>query len=206
MQTIATESSSKTSAPPHTMSFAGALATATDPAWDDDGLADDVATISYEQALRNHALSQPESPSLSHALHAPRAAAEVSTAPSPHDACYQRDPPGMRPLKTASVTIRLSEPDCRQLRDRAAEAGLTVSAYLRSCALEVESLRAQVKAALAQLENPAAAPTEQTHKPHGAPAWGGIFVAIWQWLRHLRLRRQPAIRLNPSNPFAPVRY
>jgi hypothetical protein len=38
-----------------------------------------------------------------------------------------------------------------QLRKRAADAGLSVSAYLRSCTFDAESLRAQVKDALARL-------------------------------------------------------
>ena len=49
-----------------------------------------------------------------------------------------------RNLKSASITIRLSKAECAQLRRRAAEAGLTVSAYLRSCTFEAESLRAEV--------------------------------------------------------------
>jgi hypothetical protein len=56
-----------------------------------------------------------------------------------------------RNLKSASITIRLSKVECTQLRIRAAEAGLTVSAYLRSCTFETESLRALVKDTLAQL-------------------------------------------------------
>lgn len=51
----------------------------------------------------------------------------------------------------ASVTLRMSRAECMQLKERAEEAGLTVSAYLRSCAFEVETLRAQVKQALAEL-------------------------------------------------------
>ena len=43
-----------------------------------------------------------------------------------------------RELRTASVTIRLSTAECARLHQRAAEAGLTVSAYLRSCMLEAE--------------------------------------------------------------------
>jgi hypothetical protein len=54
-------------------------------------------------------------------------------------------------LKSASITIRLSRAECAQLRQRAAEAGLTISAYLRSCAVEAESLRAQVMDTLAQM-------------------------------------------------------
>lgn len=53
--------------------------------------------------------------------------------------------------KSSSIHIRLSAPESAQLKQRAAEAGLTVSAYLRSCVLEAETLRAQVKQALAQL-------------------------------------------------------
>jgi hypothetical protein len=56
-----------------------------------------------------------------------------------------------RDLKCASITIRLSRTECAQLRKRAAEAGLTVSAYLRSCTFEVESLRGLVKDTMAQL-------------------------------------------------------
>jgi hypothetical protein len=56
-----------------------------------------------------------------------------------------------RDLKCASITIRLSEAECAQLRQRAAEAGLTVSAYLRSCTFEAESLRALVRETMAQL-------------------------------------------------------
>jgi hypothetical protein len=70
----------------------------------------------------------------------PRAAASVAAALD-------------RNVKCSSITIRLSKAECDQLRERAAEAGLTVSAYLRSCTLEVESLRAQVKEALAELRS-----------------------------------------------------
>jgi hypothetical protein len=44
------------------------------------------------------------------------------------------------------------------LRQRAAEAGLTISAYLRSCAFEVETLRAQVKQTIAEMRHAEPAP------------------------------------------------
>lgn len=59
-------------------------------------------------------------------------------------------------LRTVSVTIRLSKAECVRLHQRAAEAGVTVSAYLRSCTFEAEALRAQVKAVLAELRSAAA--------------------------------------------------
>ena len=58
-----------------------------------------------------------------------------------------------RNLKSTSITIRLSRTECLQLRQRAGEAGLTVSAYLRSCTFEAESLRALVKDTLAKLRS-----------------------------------------------------
>jgi predicted DNA binding CopG/RHH family protein len=102
-------------------SFAGMLAALAAPvqpyapAWSDEDLADDYATLSYERALRSHSR--------------------------------------YRNLKSASITIRLSEAESAQLRKRAAEAGLTISAYLRSCTFEAESLRALVKDTLAQLRS-----------------------------------------------------
>jgi hypothetical protein len=65
-------------------------------------------------------------------------------------ACVSRSEPESN-LKSASVTLRMSAAECKQLRRRAAEAGMTVSAYLRSCTFEAETLRAQVKEALAEL-------------------------------------------------------
>jgi hypothetical protein len=68
-------------------------------------------------------------------------------------------------LKRSSITIRLNNAECEQLHKRAAEAGLTVSAYVRSCTFEAESLRALVKDTLAQLQaaqsTGKAAPTPQ---------------------------------------------
>jgi predicted DNA binding CopG/RHH family protein len=81
----------------------------------------------------------------------PSPAERKATAPK---STYERN------LKSASITIRLSMEECDQLRERAAEAGLTVSAYLRSCTFEAENLRAMVKDAMAQLKSQSARPDE----------------------------------------------
>lgn len=158
-------------------SFAGMLAALAapglkrPPARDLDGFEDDVATLSYERALQAHtryrtpdltdrALTQtldPEQLRLDElSAESPIAAATTATAlPRNSDDAHRvaanktaNEPD--RNLKSASVTIRLSYAEYEQLRMRAAEAGLTVSAYLRSCTLEAESLRTQVKEMLAQ--------------------------------------------------------
>jgi predicted DNA binding CopG/RHH family protein len=143
----------------------------------DDGLADDVVSLSYEQALQAHARYRPAA-SLD-ALRADEFALPNSDLPpssqpeqiasqaaaSPPDAANRR--------KSASVTIRMSHEESEQLRARAAAAGLTISAYLRSCIFEVESLRAQVKDALAQLraESPAAPLEQEESVPPLSTRW-----------------------------------
>jgi hypothetical protein len=144
------------------------------PAWNDDGPEDDVATLSYERALRAHAryrtTDQPvtrgadpgptglEEPFSAASGPVPQLAARRTAGPKPApfanpepDANRIRSTQFERNLKSASITIRMSKVECAQLHRRAAEAGLTVSAYLRSCTFEAESLRAMVKDTLAEL-------------------------------------------------------
>jgi hypothetical protein len=205
-------------------SFAGLLAALTEPAqpagtpaneslsskqrpassWNDDDLADDVAILSYESALKAHARHRPShvsDRSLTQPANAePYCYEEASSAASAPCPIILSDPehrdgeskdlrffaervgnqaslgaiPSLEPratpapnpssepslyraaafernLKDSSITIRMSKAECAQLHRRAAEAGLTVSAYLRSCTFEAESLRAMVKDTLAQL-------------------------------------------------------
>jgi hypothetical protein len=175
---------------PSPSTFAGFLAALAEPekkpelSWTDDALEDDIATLSYEHALRAHAryrsadatdqsLTQSIDPGKSPAS-IPFAAAPAPTPPAPPapraepETAHGYSTLLERNLKCASITIRLSQTECAQLRQRAAEAGLTVSAYLRSCTFEAESLRALVKDTMAQLrsatsaEKPAALPPSRT--------------------------------------------
>jgi hypothetical protein len=75
----------------------------------------------------------------------------------------------------------MSKAECAQLHRRAAEAGLTVSAYLRSCTFEAESLRAMVKDTLAQL----CTVTTQAKPPQSAPPLSSRFRKLAAWLRNL---------------------
>jgi hypothetical protein len=177
----------------------------------EDPLADDVATLSYERALqtqerrRNPAtLSAPPAGSdqfgagsnggqchLDHPIkkRATKSTASASGAPETATAaaCHER--------KCASITVRMSQEEGRLLRERAAEAGITVSAYLRSCAFEVETLRAQVKQTVAELRaaNSAATPGKRRSGVAGrwllknwwpqARLWNASFRRLWPFQR-----------------------
>lgn len=161
---------SHTAPPPDTRSFAGLLADfaapqkKSRPAREFDGLADDVATLTYEHALRAHARFRTPDPPLPIPAQPTTAdLLEFQAAASPTSPCGPDAPNGTltalppaqpsAPRKSSSVTVRLTHQEELQLRQRATEAGLTVSAYLRSCAFEVEALRSQVKQTLADLRN-----------------------------------------------------
>jgi hypothetical protein len=187
--------------------FAGMLAAFVEPgqkrppARDLDGLEDDVATLSYERALRAHAryrapeasdraltqlaqaqtetvsifevlpdLNAGERPAIVEATFAVSATAEREPA-------AEALPAFDRNLKSASITIRMSKAECAQLRIRAAEAGLTMSAYLRSCTFEAESLRALVKDTLAQLRDEPPTTEHPVSVPHRR--------TLFQWLAQL---------------------
>jgi hypothetical protein len=171
------------------------------PAWNDDALEDDVITLSYERALRANARYRPEeatgrsltqaaNPQPAHLVEtpaapaaAPRPAAHPAAPPSP-EAARPCATPLERNLKDASITIRMSQAECAQLHRRAAEAGMTVSAYLRSCTFETESLRAMVKETLAQLRSATAqaqptAPRRRV-RAHRLGGWLARLMAPWR--------------------------
>lgn len=152
-----------------------------------DNLEDDVATLTYERALQNHARYRSNEPVSTSAF--PQASQAASEAPSQPgkeskaapklvtaqslSSSIDRSLPHVK--KTASVTLRMSPAEFSQLQQRATEANLSVSAYLRSCTFEAEALRAQVKQAIAELrDHPAGT---QPSRPAGRG-----------WLRMLRCK------------------
>lgn len=151
--------------------FAGLLATLTVPQpataddeslWSSSDLGEDVASLSYERALRAHARYRPMPPPSGLPARTKESTA-VATADPAHAGAERapeksQDVALSHDLRSASVTIRLSKTECVRLRERAAEAGLTISAYLRSCALEAEALRAEVKKTMKELKTAAETP------------------------------------------------
>ncbi|HUB53367.1 MAG TPA: hypothetical protein VL986_14525 [Terracidiphilus sp.] len=169
MQDSPREAASTLSAP-EPSSFAGFLSAIASPdplsterSWNREP-ADDVLTLSYESALKAHSRYRPAAePSPE-----PKPVAPVQNAVSTQEhSCgagaraLNQSPNLPGDLKTASITIRMSHSECAQLKQRAAEAGMTVSAYMRSCTFEAETLRGQVKEALAQLRAAATPPDEK---------------------------------------------
>jgi len=146
-------------------SFAGLLAALAaptskpSPSWQDENLADDVVTLSYEQALQTHARYRPAAAEAQPAAEAGVADAEVAEKAAVRKPVQPVQVAQADGRKCASITIRLTQAEGDQLRERAAEAGMTISAYLRSCTFEAEALRTQVKEALAELRPAAARPS-----------------------------------------------
>jgi hypothetical protein len=174
----------KSQASPASPSFAGLLAELSLPAINEANpakerneadLSDDVVTLSYDRALRAHARHM----SPDRGYWQPEPAARVDDGLTPLGSRTQQDAFD-RDLRTTSVTVRLTKAECASLHERAAEAGLTVSAYLRSCTIEAETLRAQVKAALAELRSAA------KKQPSGSAKEGRSW--FWWLARFLPLR------------------
>jgi hypothetical protein len=53
--------------------------------------------------------------------------------------------------RRAIVSLRMTDDELLKLKDRAAESGISVSAYMRSCILDADQLRSQVRQALAEM-------------------------------------------------------
>ncbi len=181
-----------------TANFASLLAALTAPApkpateWNEDGLAEDIATLSYEQALRTHTRYRSAQPDNSRPIQHGRASSLSGPGGTPHTRTQGRNSAGQpkaghgstvleKNRKSASITIRLSREEGAQLRERAAEAGLTVSAYLRSCIFEAESLRAQVKEALVQLRASVSADEKKPPSPatSSSSTWRARLFPRW---------------------------
>lgn len=157
------------------------------PARDMDFLEEDVACLSYEQALRSRTRfnSQPPSaeprPSSDAVVPRPQRLSnpesEIDEPLKPSASIAAVPSPKQSDRRCSGVTVRLSARESEQLHLRAAEAGLTVSAYLRSCAFEVESLRAEVKSTLAQLRPAVESNPESVH-PVTRRSWPRFFARL----------------------------
>ena len=146
-------------------SFLENLATPETDRWDCGELAEDVATI-----CSVHPGTTGSGVLLSQVSESRAGAASCMLDPG-----SRVEATGQAQRKRSSVTIRMTQAECDQLQRRASAAGLTVSAYLRSCIFEAEALRAQVKEALAQFNAAKEQPPMETPtiERRGCKARGG---------------------------------
>lgn len=192
-----------------------------DDPWESDEDFEQATELSYENALRTHQRYSPttdkdgraarsSAPSRSTARNRRAAEEEVVDAATIRAAVQEAaakanlpvppPPPDRRTfvpfernLKKASITIRLSQAEYAQLHHRASEAGLTISAYLRSCTLEAETLRAQVREALTQMkatadevrQNSTAPVPEVAPTTERKPFWASLVQRFFGWARPL---------------------
>jgi hypothetical protein len=85
--------------------------------------------------------------------------------------------------KTVALSLRVSDAEQARIQACAARANVSVSAYLRQCALGVEELRDQVELALSELHKQ----DVQKQVPPGLAAIPGILRhAAAGWFRRLR--------------------
>jgi hypothetical protein len=75
--------------------------------------------------------------------------------------------------RTATLSVRITDAEQKLLKLRAAEAGLSASAYLRQCILDVDDLREQVRDLLAE------------NQRLRAQASGGILSGLAQFMRRI---------------------
>lgn len=87
--------------------------------------------------------------------------------------------------RQVAISIRLAPAERAIIKTRAAEAGITASAYIRQCALEMEQLRTQVREAVARMERRVAVPSTTPKL--------GFFARC---LRRLFHRRSPSLALR----------
>ena len=136
--------------------------------WDDSALADDVTTISYEDALRSARRARGSNVADGRRV-LPESQAEDNSSGAKRKQLGRTE----KKAKGASITIRVTAEEHAQLQARAAAAGMSVSAYLRSCIFEAEALRAEVREAVARIES-----AQKLATPEVRPS-------RWRWCRHL---------------------
>jgi hypothetical protein len=100
--------------------------------------------------------------------------------------------------KRSTVSVRLTEVEFLRLKERAGESGISVSAYMRSCILDADQLRSQVKQALAEMRSLAARPDSNLYPALPSPERNGSAHRS-DWFRGVM--RYAAFLLSPIFPF-----
>ena len=115
---------------------------------------EEIALLSYEHALRGKSLMGSAAETALGSAQSSLAYSSVSTVAK------------IAEPRRCRANIRLTTAEDEILRMRAAESGLAISAYIRSCVFEVESLRTQVKQMMAEIRAVAPTPSHSITEPH----------------------------------------
>jgi len=166
-----TETTSQTSpAPPNEISE--------DSTFADDAFAPDIVTLSSAEP-------GPRAEAVVHAKGTPpprafRTMLEEAVLPAPLPGSLALVWPSTpKSERQVSMSLRLAPSEQALIKARAAEAGLSASAYLRQCALEVEQLRTQVQHTLAVIERNSMLALSASEAPVQAPS-PGFFARLRQ--------------------------
>jgi hypothetical protein len=100
--------------------------------------------------------------------------------------------------KRSTVSVRLTEVEFLRLKERAGESGISVSAYMRSCILDADQLRSQVKHALAEMRSLATRPDSNLYPALPSPERNDPAHRS-DWFRGVM--RYAAFLLSPIFPF-----
>jgi predicted DNA binding CopG/RHH family protein len=100
--------------------------------------------------------------------------------------------------KRSTVSVRLTDDEFLRLKERACESGISVSAYMRSCILDADQLRTQVKQALAEMRAMTARPDTAMFNALPSPE-RNVSVHSGDWFRVIV--RSAAFLLSPLFPF-----
>jgi hypothetical protein len=95
--------------------------------------------------------------------------------------------------RQVAISIRLASAERAVIKTRAAEAGISASAYVRQCALEVEQLRAQVQQALAAIERKSMVANAAPTSGHAPVQTSGFLMRL---ARRFFPRSVPALALR----------
>lgn len=113
----------------------------------------------------------------------------LAEAISPSEAIVKPQP--IELSRQVAISIRLAPSERALIKTRAAEAGITASAYIRQCALEVEQLREQVRQAVTAM-NRGARSVAATPVVNPGPSTG-----FFAWMaRKFLPRKTPALALR----------
>lgn len=130
----------------------------------------------------------------------PDASVEVMEVESPRSQLELLQALSQLDQRRTIVSVRLTEGEFACLRDRAEESGISVSAYMRSCVVDADQLRAQVKRALAEMRSLSAVDAEsRTALTKSGPRLGD--TSAWNSQGWFRLVLRPlAFLFGPLFP------